>query len=179
MNTTAETLHPFEARGLGKAPFRYVGMEHQEISYGQRVIGSAGGIPITTKPGGTCAYCHTYIVNMFQVESSDGNRFHVGCDCIDKVAGVAPIANTAKMGDELKAHKKAIKLARENARIEAAKARADHPALKCRPHPNAFRSSEGDTLADYVAWLLRNGGQAGKLKAAHIVEAATAPKAEE
>ena len=81
MTTATETtsIHPFEAAGLGKAPFRYVGTAVQEIGVdGRRVLGHVGGATVTTKPGGTCAYCGTYIVNMFDIESADGNRFTAG-----------------------------------------------------------------------------------------------------
>ncbi len=85
-----ETQHPFEKAGLGKAPFRYIGAVFQEKMYGQAVVGNAGGIPITTQPGGSCAYCGAYIINMFNIESSDGKVFHVGSDCVMKVAAESP-----------------------------------------------------------------------------------------
>ena len=168
--TTATKIHAFEQAGLGKAPFRYVGMLHQEISYGERVIGSAGGIPITTKPGGTCDYCGKYIVNIFNVESSDGHKFHVGCDCIQKVGD----AGLTKL---VKADVKKMKAAREAARI--AQAKADLPkaySLQGQPHPSSYHAGEGKTLAHYCEWLLKNGGTSGKLRACRMIEAAVAPR---
>lgn len=166
---TQTTIHPFESRGLGKAPFRYVGIQHQEISYGQRVIGSAGGVPITTKPGGTCAYCHAYIVNMFNVESADGQRFHVGCDCIRKVDGAL-----AKLVD---ADVKKDKAAREAARIQQAKDALPHAELlKGQPHPIAYHAADGKSLWHYAGWLLQNGGKSGQLRAARMIEAAISPR---
>ena len=172
--TTA--MHPFERSGNGKAPFRYVGMIHQEISYGERVIGSVGGIAVTTKPGGTCDHCGTYIVAMFAVESSDGKRFKVGCDCILKVDAVAPIRNAAKFA----ADRKAAKLWNEQSRIAAAVAAlaTDPWGLTSKPHPIAWRAAHGDTMADWCRWMFANSGHAGKIRTARVVEAATARAAD-
>lgn len=169
---TISEVHPFEKAGLGVAPFRYVGMIAQEISYGERVIGSAGGVPITTKPGGTCDFCGAYIVNMFQVESSDGNRFKVGCDCIKKV--------DAKLTKSIAVDVKKMKAIRERQRIADAKAALPKAyKLQGQPHPAPYHAADGKTLANYVEWLLANGGTAGKLRACRMVEAAIAPVVEE
>lgn len=165
---TSAAIHPFEKAGLGKAPFRYVGMVDQEISYGQRVIGSVGGIPIMTKPGGTCDYCGQYIVNMFNVVSADGHKFHVGCDCIHKV--------DARLEQAIKPDLKKMKAARDKARIE--QARADLPnahLLRNDPHPSPYHAEQGKRLWHYCEWLLKNGGTSGKLRAARMIEAAIAP----
>lgn len=85
---TNTTQHPFEAAGLGKAPFKFIGMEEQDLRYGKAILNRAEyektGIAIETKPGGTCAYCGQYILNMYNVRSADGRVFHVGSDCIEK-----------------------------------------------------------------------------------------------
>lgn len=171
MTTTNATamIHPFEKKGLGKAPFTYVGIEAQEMSKGQRVIGSVGGCEMTTKPGGTCDYCGTYIVNMFVVESSDGNRFHVGCDCIRKVGG-------DKLVKLVNADVKKTAKDKMNKRI--AEARANLPqahSLRSQPHPNAHLASEGKNLAHYCEWLFANAGESGQLRATRMVELAIAP----
>lgn len=61
---TVVRSHPWEKAGLGVAPFRFVMM--------------------TTAPGqgDGCHYCGTGIKYLFHCVSSDGKRFHVGCDCI-------------------------------------------------------------------------------------------------
>lgn len=159
MKMTTETIHAFEQAGLGKAPFRYIGMEHQDISYGMAVVGHAGGIPITTKPGGTCAFCGTYIVNMFGVESADGNRFHVGCECIRKTGD----AGMMKLVDrDEKARKKLQREASEKNRKAAARLlcetglNAVAAKLSEQKHPNAYHSAEGLTMFDYVKWMVEN-----------------------
>jgi hypothetical protein len=166
-------IHPFERSGLGKAPFRYVGLVHQEIAYGEAVVGSVGGVLITTHAGGTCDHCGHAILDMFAVESADGKRFKVGCDCIDKVGDVKGTAT-------LPADVKAAKLARENRRIEAAKAALPTAwLLSGQPHPTKWRAQEGATMADYCKWMFEHAGHAGKLATARIVERAMAPRVEE
>lgn len=166
------TIHAFEEAGLGKAPFRYIGIEHQDISHGERVIGSSGGIAITTKPGGTCDFCGAYIVNMFKVESADGNRFHVGCDCIRKVGD-------AGLKKAIDRDVNQMKRDRDLARIAEAKAALPKAYSLCgKPHPNEYRASLGETLMQYVGWLLDNGGMSGRLRAARMVELAIAPRVE-
>jgi hypothetical protein len=167
----ARGVHPFEKRGLGKAPFRYVGIIDQNISYGQAVIGHVGGIPLTTNPGGTCDYCGTAIVVMFGIISADGIRSHVGCDCIERVDEVAPIKNMDKLAQD----RKRLKATREKGRI--AKAIAALPtatALDSIPHPLAWRAAQGDTMRQWCEWMFANAGTAGKLKAARVVEDAIA-----
>lgn len=170
--TAAETVHPFQAAGLGLAPFRYIGQVHQDIAYGQAVVNStefrAGGPLITTAPGGSCAYCGHYILNMFNVRSSDGKTFHVGSDCIAKVGGPALAAKVAKV---VSANRKAATDKRNAEKIAAAEEALGDivivAALNAQPHP----SRPGATMLDYVGWLLNNAGTSGKLRAAKIVEA--------
>ncbi len=109
------TVHPFERSGLGKAPFRFVGAVQQDIRYGQACVGTIDGVEILTKKGGTCAHCGQYIVNMFDVVSSDGKRFHVGSDCVLKT-GDSKLVTAVK-----KAVSKANKAKRE-AKADALKA---------------------------------------------------------
>jgi hypothetical protein len=173
---TMTAVHPFEQSGNGKAPFRYVGIVHQEIAYGEAVVGSVGGCLMTTKPGGTCDYCGQYILNMFRVESADGNRFKVGCDCIAKVDETAPVRNVSQMRADIKR----MKAERDLARIIQARANMEHAhSLKSQPHPTAFMASNGKTLHDYAGWLFTNGGTAGKLRAARMVEASISARVED
>lgn len=68
------TVHPFERAGLGKSPFRCVGCRENWF-----VMGDG-----SRKPGGTCNYCGTGILNEYVIKSSDGKSFVVGCDCVQK-----------------------------------------------------------------------------------------------
>jgi hypothetical protein len=166
-------VHPFERAGLGLAPFRYVGMVHQETSYGQAVIGTIGGIPVTTQPGGSCDFCGHYIVDMFQVESADGKRFKVGCDCIHKVNQVAG-------SDVVDVDRKKAAIARDEARIALALANLPQAhALSSQPHPTTWRAREGETMAHWCRWTLTHGGRTGRLGAARLVEKALAVRVDD
>lgn len=70
------SMHPFEIAGLGKAPFRCVGMEEKFITH------PTG----TTQAAGTCDYCGTGIRYCYQIQSFDGKGFKVGCDCVGKIS---------------------------------------------------------------------------------------------
>jgi len=150
-----ETIHCFEKAGLGKAPFHYIGMENQNIQYGERVIGNVGGCNLTTKPGGTCAYCGTYIVNMFNVVSADGKYFHVGCECIKKTddSGLIQL-----LKNDQKKMAKQRKINKLNARIAAAKEKLPvvRGQLSSQPHPSPYFAEQGKTLLDYVNWCFEN-----------------------
>lgn len=82
---TAEVarVHPFEKAGLGKAPFRCVGVETKVgpiVTPDGTTIGSPG------QPMGSCQYCGTGISDCFWIVSADNKRFYVGCDCVRKTA---------------------------------------------------------------------------------------------
>jgi hypothetical protein len=169
-NNTTQTVHKFEAAGLGKAPFKYIGMEIQDIAYGEAVISRAGGILVTTKPGGSCAYCGTYIVNMFNIESADGKKFHVGSECVNKTgdAGLKKVvaAEVRKMNTERRHAREKVQVVEGEAFIE----RADVVAfMKSMPSPVAWRAAKGDTYADYVAFALGNAGKSGTIRITRAV----------
>lgn len=169
--------HPFERAGLGRAPFRYVGPVEQDMMYGEVILNRAdfekGAPAMTTKPGGSCAYCGTYIVQMFNVRSSDGNIFHVGSDCIAKVYGEThQITRAVKKA--VSKHRKAQTDARNAAKIEAVKALLASSEflakLSAQPSPNAARAEKlGETLSDWAVWMMAHAGTAGKLKVAKAI----------
>ena len=143
-----DSIHKFEAAGLGKAPYRFVGMSQK--------IFKAPGI---TKPGGCCDYCSTAIANCFHLVSSDGKEFVVGSECIKKV-GDAGLMQAVKQAESKKRH------ARDAAKYVEIKAKLEIivtnnlNALANKPHPSA----QGLTLLDYAQFMLTNAGQAGTMK---------------
>lgn len=173
MNDTAPQstwVHPFEKSGLGKAPFRYIGLV-------ERVCGGpdANGfqIGVAGQPAGTCDHCGTGIKYCCQIVSADGKRFEVGCDCVMKTdrveADLVRKVKTAKAELD-SAKRKAAAAARrpgELARIEEAQkiVAASPERWADQPHP----CITGKTLTDYFAWILRNGGHAKRLSIAKTV----------
>lgn len=157
--------HVFERAGLGKPPYKYLGME-------KRSFQAAPDAPI--QPGSCCDYCHTGIHFLFHLRSSDGNKFKVGSDCILKSgdAGLKRVitADMKKLNDE----RRAARVGREEGRIAVAKDALEGEALRgilaSAPHPFRSLAEKGGTLLDYVEWSFANAGHTGCLGAAKIVE---------
>jgi len=74
MTNEQTIIHPFESRGFGKAPFKCVAVTKNVYS----------ACPGHSQPGGTCDYCGTGIMYEFHIQSSDGRKFKVGSDCVEK-----------------------------------------------------------------------------------------------
>lgn len=66
-------LHPFQAAGLGKAPFTLTG-------YRESTFQAAPGEPV--RAGSSCDYCGTAIRHVYEIRSSDGKEFKVGSECV-------------------------------------------------------------------------------------------------
>ena len=172
-------IHPYEKAGLGKAPFRYIGMTEKVY------VACPGATP---QPGGTCDYCGNGIRYVFRVQSADGKTFGVGCECIHKVDR-ACLVNQTQFERDLREHKKKqarlqrqAKVKKEEERIEAAFAFLDgnqalQAKLKAIPHPVPFRREKGETLADHVAWMRDHAGHSGRLQMARMLEKLSAEPA--
>ncbi len=158
----AGTIHKFEAAGLGKAPFRYVGNE--------RRIFSIPGVPGSAKPGASCDYCGTAIADCYIIQSSDGKQFKVGSTCVHKT-GDRGIIDPVKR-EEARA-KRERKHERDDLRIANAtdlltsKVKA---ALAAEPSPIEWRAERGDTKLDWVEWMFKHAGRRGMVEAARVVE---------
>jgi hypothetical protein len=176
MNTTTPSaVHPFELAGLGKAPFRYIGLGQQDREYGMVVTERLpGGLCVVTQPGGTCEYCGMAIIVLCNVESADGKRFHVGSDCIRKVDA----ALVARVDRDLAKRRKVATMARASAKLaDLAALLADETArakLATQPHPNAFMAQKGETLLGWAEWSAKNAGAKGRAKALATVRKAIA-----
>lgn len=168
-----QNSHPFETAGLGQAPFRFVGMAKQDMLYGEVILNRAEyertGIALTTKPGGTCAYCGTHIVNMYDIQSADGRRFHVGSDCVAKIADAALVSAVRRASLKADRVKRAAKA--EAVLVELRTKLADEGArgqLASAPHPRGF---EGSTLLHWAERQLTHAGATGRAKALSAVRA--------
>lgn len=85
-------MHVFERAGLGKAPFRCIGMAEKFI---QHPDGS-------TQAAGTCAYCGQGIRYVYTVMGRDRRPFNVGCDCVERT-GDAGLIKSYKQRPEVRA----------------------------------------------------------------------------
>ena len=150
-----EKQHKFERAGLGKAPFRVVGYSEERFT-----------IPGTgvTRPGASCDYCGTAIVDAFWVVGSDGKRFKVGSDCVRK-------SGDSGLTRAVTEQERETKRKRAEERIERIYARAKlgefDEALSRLPHPKGW---EGKTALDWAQWTMRNAGQTGRIQVCRFLE---------
>ena len=135
--------HPFEARGLGIAPFHFIGMHEKKYQ-------ACPGAPV--QPGGSCQYCGMAILYCFEIESTDGKRFIVGSDCVMKTdTGRLKVMVESKVR-QVKNQK--AKEARAAKIIELTPAwEAACNTLDIFPHPNAYYALQGNTLGGYYRFI--------------------------
>jgi len=164
-------LHLFERAGLGKAPFKFVGMSEKRFPNGDG----------TFKPGGSCDYCGTGILYEFHLRSADGKTFKVGCDCIEKAGDTGVLrayrsTPAYRLAQREKAQRKAVSV-RESLKTLMARLR---PALEAAPHSRGFinrATSRPLTAWDEADWMFSNSGAAGQarlLRQLRAFESATA-----
>lgn len=165
-----QTIHPFERAGLGLAPFRFVGMEHR---VGPLLLADGTQVGAPGQPMGSCAFCGQGIAYCCQIESADGKRFIVGCDCVRKVSEKKERVLT-DVERAIRDTKRNEKWAKDLTRINAARERlaANPTLLTDRPHPQPWRAERGETLRDSIEWYLSNAGMTGRLWAAREIELA-------
>jgi hypothetical protein len=176
MDSAANVTHPFERAGLGKAPFRFIALrdtaEGANADNGLVKVGELDGVAeVHTKPGGTCAYCGTYIIVMVDVVSSDGHKFHVGTDCAEKTCGKHLVDAVKTAVRKRNRAKTATKSA--NVQVELGVLFADEEALarlSNLPHPKL----PGLTMRDYAEWMVRRSGATGRAKLLKAIKAALA-----
>ena len=149
--------HRFETAGLGKAPFSCVGVRRNAHANGDG----------TEKPGGTCDFCGTGIMYEFVIESADGQRHKVGCDCIAKVGdeGLRKYAERHPEWLAMKRAKEAAKAAKVLAELDALIPwlESDFRAL---PHPMGFKDRQTGVALTRWDWLtfMRNCcGRSGRV----------------
>jgi hypothetical protein len=153
-------IHRFERAGLGKAPYKFLGLT-------KSLFQAAPGAPV--KAGSSCDFCGTAIVDCCNFQSADGKHFHVGTDCVRKVGDAGLVRKVAQA--ETAARKE-----RTAKRIAAAFDRLYDPELRevlaSKPHPVLIMANKGHTLLDMVNWNADNAGMSGLLRAAQAIEAA-------
>jgi len=159
--TTAEPArHPFDRAGLGKPPYKFLGMISKSYQ-------ACPGAPV--QPGGSCDYCGQGIFDQYHVQSADGRRFKVGCDCIAKASKTASLFPSQRALDKaVRDAKTAKRHAREQARIVEGFAWIDSPEIAAKlaalPHPYKWQADKGLTFADFVGGMRDHAGNQGRLE---------------
>lgn len=154
-----DKIHLFEQAGLGKAPFRFVGLETAADRAAIQTERASAGQTFTTNYATSCDYCGQGIQNAYRVESADGKTFKVGCDCIRKTGDVGLRRVISEEESRKRRAKKNERRAREWAEQQALKTRFTagefDEVLSAIPHPKRG----GETLHDYVAFCFSCGAR--------------------
>ena len=150
--------HKFELAGLGKAPFRYIGVKENLFKLGDG----------TVKPGGSCDYCGNGIRYEFGIRSSDGIISKVGCNCIEKVddKGLLRAYKSSPDFRKLQAEKRKAKAREVNEEWQAL-LMTHEEALKAKPHPKGFqdrKTGQPLTAFNQWEWLFDNCGATGRAR---------------
>lgn len=167
-NEVEPARHPFDRAGLGKPPYRFLGYECKTFR-------ATPDSPLQV--GGSCDYCGTGIMHTFYIQSADGKRFHVGCDCVEKISKAAKdYPSQRELDVALRKHKLDLRHAREEETIKAGRELLARPGVSERlatlPHPYKWQADKGATMADFVRWMLDHSGNAGQIKTFKMVRAA-------
>ncbi len=145
--------HPFEAAGLGKAPFRVIG-------FSVRKYQACQGAPI--QPGTSCDFCGTGIMNVYEILSADAHKFVVGCDCVAKTGDV-------KLAAEVKACQAERRAEASKARAEARKAgERTSAAERYAALPADIHIAFADCTHPIVADIARKAKETGRLSGAQL-----------
>jgi hypothetical protein len=159
-------IHPFEAAGLGKAPFRFNGIIERDYN-GQ--------------PGGHCHFCANGIRYCYRIESADGHQHEVGCECIRKLDRDC-IINASEfekarldLDRKIREERRIAKNKKAWIRVQTALKLAAEPgnlraALLRMPHPIKSMAADGKTYIDYIDWMSRNAGLSGMTSIAYTIE---------
>jgi hypothetical protein len=114
--------------------------------------------------GNSCSHCYTFIKNCFKCEDSEGKKFWLGSQCIEKLndKGLVKEAKELKTrADQILKNEKYAKVNQE--RVKAfkeleVKVKAQYSKakeiLKSQPHPNTYFASQGKTMLDYLDYFL-------------------------
>lgn len=113
-----------------------------------------------------CDFCGKRIRFRFECQGADGRVFGVGRDCVNKVEPVgSPLRGQVEKVGKEKAHAALIE------RVERVKAilKSDPDFLRDLDHPKGRR---GETMRDYIEFVLVHGGPQKLAAVSKIVEAA-------
>lgn len=163
--TTPSGLHLFEKAGLGKAPFRVMGVSNKVGPIRHEKNGITYEVGSPGQPMGCCEYCGQGIKECWSIKSSDGNVFDVGCECVTKTgdAGLTNVVNAHKA--KINREKRKDKGNRDREFVDETLADASAAArLAAMPHPRAAINADyfgSLTALDYAAFMRKNSGNAG------------------
>ncbi len=163
--------HRFEKAGLGKAPFRFIGISQKvgPITWEENGVTMSIGSP--GQAMGTCAFCGTGIAECMHIRSADGKEFIVGNVCVNKTDDQGLVCSV-KQAVNKKRTARRNELARKKI-MAAMQLWDDEPALREAadkiPHPNEWARRAGGVLSNWIDWMWENAGQAGRLRVVKVI----------
>jgi len=167
-----DKLHVFEKAGLGKAPFRLVGMTVEVGPYkwfDPKYPGVMMECGAPGQPMGTCRYCGQGIKDCYWIKSADEKRFMVGCICVNKTGDTGL---TSPVNDKARALKLERRHEAEEKRIAAGRVLFDKPEVRKVLDAMTSPTPYNKTALGWVEWMLANAGNAGRIRACRVVEKA-------
>lgn len=159
-------IHPWQAKGLGMAPFRFrTTIEHPSKSLQEAnpdAYNYAAGIAaqqrkaLKVEDTHTCHACYRDITVAYVIESADGKRFVVGCECVLKTDDTHLITRVeaAKRERNRKANRKRAEVKRAEKAI-VARADAELAAKVNAPIIEALERHPSGWAGQAVAELRR------------------------
>lgn len=159
------TIHKFEAAGLGLAPYTFLGVE-EKVGPIRLADGSEIGAP--GQPMGTCQFCGTGIKECYYLRSSDGKEFYVGNTCINKAGDKGLMKIVSQREREKRQAKSADRRKKSMERDLAVTAEITallsspelRASLAAKPHPAIPRL----TRLDYAEFIRDRAGLSGRLR---------------
>jgi hypothetical protein len=166
-------IHPFEAAGLGTAPFKFVGSWRS-------IYVACQGAP--AQPGSSCDYCGQSISDVYDILSADGKRFHVGSDCVMKVyarsdIGVDDVAKDVAAAKRVLGREKREEKSKRD--WDDVNATWDNITQETKdrmgelPHPMGFSDRETGkplTLWDWAEWMYNHAGLKGRKQVMKVIK---------
>ncbi len=160
--------HPFEAAGLGKAPFRVVGFEVRKFQ-------ACHDAPVQC--GGSCMYCGTGIMNFFFIKgcAPDDETFHVGCDCVRKTGDIKLRKDVNRTIREYRREKRDLERAERNKawKAERTEKRTKAKAEFVSAHPDLVEAFKVDhEIIKDIEARLNEWGEISEKQAALVLRLA-------
>lgn len=164
-----EKVHAFERAGLGRAPFRLVGVERR---VGPLHLGGGSYAGAPGQPMGSCQFCGMGIAECCIVRDADGKTFVVGNVCVNKTGDAGLRKNVAAA---VRDHRREQRHKREDEKIAAVAERLKESdlrkSLQAMPHPNEWMAtSKKLTRLDWAEWIISHAGRAGRIDLGRYLE---------
>lgn len=155
--------YAFEVAGLGRGPFRCVGMFSIPSAAVQQANPDAYNNQLAQMPRGygcgTCAYCGQAIMHCYLIQAACGAKFAVGCDCVAKTGEAKLIerADLFRKRAERKAREevRAAKMAERRAAYMAKRAEREAAEAVAAEARRVEREGKRAECTAANAWLIK------------------------